>query len=330
MPTLSRIIALLMAGMMVVLPAWNGASAASEDAPRDSVTYRDDRATFSIRVEENVIPYRIFGVYVMPGETVPVRVLFPNRKTAYTIDAEAGSSETVGEHEWTWTAPDTPGVYPVTVRSDDGGTIQLNAFVLTPHDHKKRRLDGYRIGTYKAKAYKNLPNYRRPEGFIRLTPETRSVKVSPHFTLEQFRCKQGKASSNPQFLLLDERLLLKLEMILREVNEKGFSVSTLHIMSGYRTPFYNRSIGNRTSYSRHLYGGAADIFVDADGNGRMDDLNGDGRTTKADAEVLADIVRAKAKETWYRPMVGGMGVYGPAPHRGPFVHVDVRGYKARW
>ena len=27
---------------------------------------------------------------------------------------------------------------------------------------------------------------------------------------------------------------------------------------------------------------------------------------------------------------GGLGVYGPASHRGPFVHIDLRGYRARW
>ena len=29
-------------------------------------------------------------------------------------------------------------------------------------------------------------------------------------------------------------------------------------------------------------------------------------------------------------LVGGLGIYGPAPHRGPFIHVDVRGEAARW
>lgn len=24
------------------------------------------------------------------------------------------------------------------------------------------------------------------------------------------------------------------------------------------------------------------------------------------------------------------GLYGPAPHRGPFVHADTRGFEARW
>ena len=47
-------------------------------------------------------------------------------------------------------------------------------------------------------------------------------------------------------------------------------------MSGYRTPFYNRSIGNQTRFSRHVYGDAADIYADDDGDGKMDDLDGDG------------------------------------------------------
>ncbi|NBC16040.1 MAG: hypothetical protein GVY18_01850, partial [Bacteroidetes bacterium] len=89
-------------------------------------------------------------------------------------------------------------------------------------------------------------------------------------------------------------------------------------------------IGNRTKYSRHLYGGAADIFVDVDADGAMDDLNDDGRVTRADAKVLAAIVEAQSDETWYQPFLGGLGIYGPAPHRGPFIHVDVRGHRARW
>jgi len=116
-------------------------------------------------------------------------------------------------------------------------------------------------------------------------------------------------------------------LILQEANARGYAVNTLHVMSGFRTPYYNRAIGNRTEYSRHLYGGAADIFIDADENGYMDDLNGDGHITKADAHVLASMVDAQQHEESF---VGGLGIYGPAPHRGPFVHVDARGYRARW
>ena len=123
-------------------------------------------------------------------------------------------------------------------------------------EHQK--LNGYRIGQYKQKPLKNNPVYKPPTAFVEVTPQNRDERVSPHFTLGQFISKQ--ASAYPKYLALRERLLLKLEMILEAVKEQGIQVSTLHVMSGFRTPFYNKAIGNPTQYSRHLYGDAADIF----------------------------------------------------------------------
>jgi hypothetical protein len=59
-------------------------------------------------------------------------------------------------------------------------------------------------------------------------------------------------------------------------------VKRVQVMSGFRTPRYNKSGGNtggRANLSRHMYGDASDIFVDNDGNGTMDDLNRDGGWT---------------------------------------------------
>jgi len=62
----------------------------------------------------------------------------------------------------------------------------------------------------------------------------------------------------------------------------------------------------------------------------MDDLNGNGREDVGDAQVLYRLVDDLRDDTWYQPFLGGLGLYGPKPHRGPFVHVDVRGTSARW
>ena len=200
--------------------------------------------------------------------------------------------------------------------------------MLVPFDHGQQALNGYRIGRYEPVPLRGDPAYRRPAGFVEVTPETRDVPVAPHFTLGQFLCKQE--SDYPKYLLVRERLLLKLEMILAAVNDLGIEAQTLHVMSAFRTPHYNKAIGNTTTYSRHLYGGAADIFVDTDDDGVMDDLDGDGAITKADAQVMAQIVEGETDEVWYQPFIGGLGIYAPAPHRGPFIHVDVRGQRARW
>jgi hypothetical protein len=60
----------------------------------------------------------------------------------------------------------------------------------------------------------------------------------------------------------------------------------------------------------------------------MDDLNGDGRVTTADARFLAQV--AEQVEKKHPELIGGVGVYSATGAHGPFVHIDVRGYPARW
>ena len=60
----------------------------------------------------------------------------------------------------------------------------------------------------------------------------------------------------------------------------------------------------------------------------MDDLNGDGKVNTRDAQFLARVVDEIEKE--HPDLIGGVGVYPATSAHGPFVHVDVRGVKARW
>ena len=62
----------------------------------------------------------------------------------------------------------------------------------------------------------------------------------------------------------------------------------------------------------------------------MDDLNGDGRTSKADARWLFELIDAMHHGGDLDGFAGGLGLYGANQVRGPFVHVDVRGHRARW
>jgi hypothetical protein len=268
------------------------------------------------------------AVFVLPGSTTFVSVRRPAPGAVYDLTAPTGTTLPVDGTRWRFAAPDAPGLYPLVVT--EGATehsIQFQVFVLTPWNRRGRTLEGYRIGRYQPAADRGQARYAPPEGFVEVTAANRDVRVSPHFRLEQFLCKQ--TDDLPQFALVRTRLLQALERILTAVREAGPAVSTLHVMSGFRTPYYNRAIGNTTEYSRHLYGDAADIFVDANGDERMDDLTGDGRVTRADARRLAAIVRTTLAGP-NATFVGGLGIYGPAPHRGPFVHVDLRGTRARW
>ena len=77
-----------------------------------------------------------------------------------------------------------------------------------------------------------------------------------------------------------------------------------------------------------MYGDAADVFVDADSNGRMDDLNHDGHIDRRDAQML--FAAAEQVETDHPELVGGLSAYSASAAHGPFVHVDARGFRARW
>lgn len=146
--------------------------------------------------------------------------------------------------------------------------------------------------------------------------------------LGQFLCKQD--GGYPKYLVLRERLLLKLEYLLEMVHRKGYAAETFAVLSGFRTPFYNHAIRN-VKYSRHQWGGAADIFIDVDPqDGVMDDLDGNGKVDVDDALLFYKLIDAEPGKREYEPFIGGLGLYGTTTAHGPFVHVDARGFRARW
>jgi len=194
---------------------------------------------------------------------------------------------------------------------------------------KRGLLNGYRIGEYPSAPLNGNPLYLPPAGFIEVTRENQDTRVSPHFTLKQFLCKEDTTKSFPKYVVLNERLPMKLETVLERVNALGFPVETLHVMSAYRTPFYNHAIGD-VKYSMHQWGGAADIYIDPAKNNRMEDLNHDGRIDIGDSKYLYDEIERLLTRPEHRNLQGGLGYYPATPAHPPFVHVDVRGTPARW
>ena len=286
-----------------------------------------ETASFSVRVKGETIPYRVFGLFVMPGERVLLQ-LVKDEAGAFEVIAGNGLVEFSPPDGWHWTAPASKGLFPIKVIDHiSHDTMTLNAFVLVPNK-RQETLQGYRIGRYQQTGLARTAAYAVPGGFIEVTQANQSVQVAPHFTLAQFVAKQ--ASGFPKYLVLQEKLLLKLELLLDSVQARGIRASTFRVMSGYRTPFYNRSIGNRTTFSRHLYGDAADIYIDENGDGSMDDLNGDRRINREDARYLARIVGQVEETSAFKRFLGGIGLYRSRANHGPFIHVDARGVPTRW
>lgn len=314
----------------MLLAALAGGGAATARGPRFTA-WQPDRAGFSVRFHGEETHHTLLGVFVLPGEVLPLAVAEADRAAgSYELESPAETAvEPAGPAAWRWTAPAATGLYPLIVHQAPSGlTLTLNVFVMVPASQARGgELNGYRLGDYPDEPFRDLPSYLPPRGFIEVTEELRDARVAPHFTLAQFLCRQQ--GGFPKYVALRERLLLKLEMIVEAVNASGHPADTLSIQSGYRTPHHNHT-RSRGRYSRHIYGDAADLFVDQDGNGRMDDLDGNGRLGNGDAEALRRIVEGIDGLPTLAEYVGGLGFYRGGASHGPYLHVDTRGYPARW
>lgn len=230
-------------------------------------------------------------------------------------------------------APSTPGAWAVELAEAvgaGGGAARFTLLTPARFDGTTTHLNGYHIGRYPARAAGKGGAYAPPELFVEVTRTTQHTWVSEHFQLKQFLTKDQQHVW-PKYVVLDLRLVDKLELVLQELRAQGFPARRLHVMSAFRTPQYNApgvGKGGRATFSRHTYGDAADVWLDDDGDGTMDDLNRDGRVDVKDAHVLAAAV--DRVEERHPSLVGGHGVYKANRVHGPFVHVDVRGTPARW
>jgi hypothetical protein len=221
-----------------------------------------------------------------------------------------------------------PGIYAV---EDKGLARPLSFISLLPFSSKKNgRIGSYRMGFWPGERRLRLGSYGNPDGFIEVTPQNQDTEVSDHFRLRDFLTKD-QFNVWPKYLVLREELIDKLELVIAELQRDGIPVRRMTVMSGFRTPQYNQrgvGSGGRAQDSRHQYGDAADVFVDNDGDGWMDDLNRDGRVDHRDAQVI--LAAAERVERRHPDLTGGVGVYRATRAHGPFAHVDVRGRRARW
>lgn len=221
----------------------------------------------------------------------------------------------------------SPAVYQVAAN----GTKTPFAFiVLRPFGEKRGEvLQGYRLGRWPSEQWMMGRKYWNPDGFIEVTPANVGLPLSEHFVLGQF-LTHDQRDVWPKYVVLQEPLIDKLELVLADLASHGVPTDRVKVLSGFRAPYYNDRIvaEGAARASRHQYGDAADIIIDANGDGRMDDLNHDGRLDLSDTQVILRSVERVEKA--HPELVGGLGLYHAMGSSGPFAHIDVRGTSARW
>ena len=236
-------------------------------------------------------------------------------------------------------APGRPGVWRVLISVGQAlkPIADFSVIRMLPFESKvEGRIGSYRIGSWPGERGARGPGkapsdrYANPKGFIEVTPDNQNTFVSEHFRLKDF-LTHDQQNVWPKYLVLSTRLIDKLELVLADLEKHGINTRGVHVMSGFRTPQYNAGGGEtsgRAGLSRHMYGDASDIFIDNDGNGVMDDLNRDGRVDINDSRVILEA--EERVERAYPELIGGGGLYRAAAGHGPFIHIDTRGYRARW
>jgi hypothetical protein len=267
---------------------------------------------------------------------VRVRITLPNEPVDLPI--EFGGSTALMEAQWiafdgkaddapfAWPqdglvrAPARPGSFWLVLSrggvSDTIGDLAL----LVEHPMPNARatgINGYHMGRWPRAADALVPR-----GFVEVTERTSDFPLSPHLRMSDFIVHDGQRDF-PKYLHVREALLDKIELTVNEIARmRGRSPGdvTLNVVSGFRSPSHNGGLSGAAQDSRHMYGDAADIGIDA---------NNDGRLTEIDARLVA--AAAEVVERKYPDLVGGIGLYINADGGGwPYVHIDVRGRRARW
>ena len=217
-------------------------------------------------------------------------------------------------------APARPGIYRLAIMRGAAREIltEPTLAVMVPFSRKLGdQLNGYRIGWYLAE--RSGGGYDRPAGFIEVRPEMLDLQITRHLKLADFVTHDDQGDVWPKYVALNPRLLDKLELIFTDLGSRVRPGLAVDMRSGFRSPSHNARVENAARDSRHQYGDAADLAVDADGDGRI--------TMTDELLVLLAVERVEEK---HPDLVGGLGLYTSRRFRNPYVHIDARGKRSRW
>jgi hypothetical protein len=266
--------------------------------------------------------------FVRAGERVafPVRVRGNAQGFTYQwIEVRSNSSADVARplQGDTLLAPLTPGFYELVVTR--AGVAQRitepRLAVLVPFELKLgSTLNGYQIGRYPAEWGRD-EQAERPAGFAEVREADLDMQLTRHIKVRDF-VTHDRQTIWPRYVAVDPRVLDKLELVMRELARRrgeehmDFDVE---VHSGFRTPIHNAGVEGSARDSRHLYGDAADVAIDADGDGKL---------------TIFDAYRVEQAVDWverlHPELAGGLGVYSSRRFATPYCHIDARGERKRW
>jgi len=193
--------------------------------------------------------------------------------------------------------------------------------VLVPFELKLgSSLNGYQIGRYPAE-WSHNEQAERPAGFAEVHADQLDLQLTRHLKMRDFITHDSQTIW-PRYVAIDPRVLDKIELVMSELARRRGEERMdfeLEVHSGFRTPLHNSGVEGSARDSRHLYGDAADVAIDADGDGRL---------------TIFDAYRVESAVEWvertHPELAGGLGVYSSRRFATPYCHIDARGERKRW
>lgn len=275
------------------------------------------------------------------GNSGEVKMLFARAGETVAFPLEAAGSANLFTYQWmhigdstsadvereiagdTLLVPLEPGFYELVIsRAGMQQRISEPRLAVTvPFELKLgSSLNGYRIGRYPAEWSRNESD-ERPSGFAEVQENEMDLPLTAHLKVRDF-ITHDQQTVWPRYAAIDPRVLDKIELVMRELARRRGDDRMdfkIEVHSGFRTPDHNAAVEGSARDSRHLYGDAADVAIDADGDGRL---------------TIFDAYRVEMAVDWVERMhpelAGGLGVYSSQRFPTPYCHIDARGERKRW
>ena len=208
-------------------------------------------------------------------------------------------------YDWSHTNPpieSIKGVDQILAEYDQISYNDLNEnFLKKTQSHQPEFRTMLRKSTYYKIPTKDI--YRRIVGPFR---------IYNFVSRDAFFRKSPFSSKTDILWLIDKRILYKAIQLRQTLKAQGYNPNGFQVVNGHRNPKHNARVGG-ASRSRHIKGEALDLAIG--------DINNDGRYTKEDKKIVLQLLEEKVIKN-----EGGIGLY-PGTNR---VHMDVRGFRARW
>ena len=267
--------------------------------------------------------------FAMPGDTVrfPLAIQGDPSTIAYAwepVSAGTGVESPRRLAGGALVAPAAPGFYRLVMAHEGRRRLvpDVALAVMVPFEAKQgASLDGYRLGAWRGE--RRGASAGVPDGFVKVDTAAASLPLSKHFRVRDFLTRDGQRQW-PRFAAGHPRLIDKLELVIADLAaSRGLDPDSVrlrvNVNAGFRSPSHNSTVERAARDSRHQYGDAADVAIDADF---------DGRFSREDSRLVAEAV--ERVEEAHPELVGGMGVYLSSRYAHSYVHIDARGTRARW